>query len=219
MSNLNFKLLIIFSLFSVGCSSTKKSISSSSASVIIVDDEASNIETNYKTNSSSNAPTTEDAKSYSLLQKKYAGYLRIAPEDIKNIRLYSFIDNWMGTPYLWGGTTKYGIDCSAFVQKLIDYVYEVNIPRTSIEQFYTNWIELFGSTKYLSEGDMIFFRTISGTTVSHIGFYLKNNMFVNSSSSRGVSIANLNDPYWKKKYVAAGRIKSSMLTNYKKATR
>lgn len=219
MSNFNFKLLILFSLFSVGCSSTKKSSSSSSASVIIVDDGATNIETGPKTISSPTAPAARDAIFYSSLQKKYAAYLKLEPQEITNVRLYSFIDNWMGTPYLWGGTTKNGIDCSAFVQKLIDYVYDVNIPRTSIDQFYTNWIELFGSTKYLSEGDMIFFRTIPGTTVSHIGFYLKNNMFVNSSSSKGVSIANLNDPYWKKKYVAAGRIKSSMLINYKKTPR
>jgi len=130
--------------------------------------------------------------------------------------LYRFIDNWLYTPYLWGGTSKSGIDCSAFVQKLLEYVYQINLPRTSIEQFYTDWIELYISKQYLSEGDLIFFKTIDGNPVTHIGFYLKNRMFVNSSSSKGVSIASLDDAYWKKRFVAAGRIKSSMLSNYKK---
>lgn len=141
------------------------------------------------------------------LRNKYAKMLGINPSDIHNIKLYKFIDEWLGTPYLWGGTTKKGIDCSAFVQKLYDYVYDIHIPRTSIEQFFTNDVESFGSARYLSEGDMVFFKTIKGTLVSHVGFYLGNHKFVNASSHGGVCIGDLTNPYWSEKFVVAGRIR------------
>ena len=141
------------------------------------------------------------------IQIRYAGYLKIEPQQIQNIKLYSFIDQWMATPYKWGGTDAAGIDCSAFIQRVLAQVYNIQIPRTSVQQFFNEWIDKFGSTEYLSEGDLVFFRTDNEKLISHVGMYLKNRMFVNSSSSKGVSIACLDDPYWKSKYVAAGRIK------------
>jgi NlpC/P60 family len=141
------------------------------------------------------------------IQVRYAGYLKIEPQQIQNIRLYSFIDQWMATPYKWGGTDATGIDCSAFIQRVLAEVYNIQIPRTSVQQFFNDWIEKFGSAEYLSEGDLVFFRTDNEKLISHVGMYLKNRMFVNSSSSKGVSIACLDDPYWKRCYVAAGRIK------------
>lgn len=141
-----------------------------------------------------------------LIKKKYARQLGLSPDSIKNINLYKFLDTWMNTPYLWGGTTKKGIDCSAFMQRLLAEVYYIKIPRTSYEQFFTNNVEPFGSRHYLSEGDLVFFRTMKGKAISHVGFYLGNDKFVNAASSKGVSFGNLNDPYWRSKYVAAGRV-------------
>jgi cell wall-associated NlpC family hydrolase len=141
------------------------------------------------------------------IQVRYAGYLKIEPQQIQNIKLYSFIDQWMATPYKWGGTDASGIDCSAFIQRALAEVYSIQIPRTSVQQFFNDWIDKFGSTEYLSEGDLVFFRTDNEKLISHVGMYLKNRMFVNSSSSKGVSIGCLDDPYWKRCYVAAGRIK------------
>ncbi len=155
-------------------------------------------------------------KDYDALQKKYASYLKIQPDQISNIRLYQFIDEWLNTPYLWGGTTKRGVDCSSLIQQLLQDVYSITIPRTSVDQFFAQWIDKFGSTQYLSEGDLVFFRTNKEKIVSHVGLYLGNRMFVNSSSSKGVSIANLDDPYWRRMYVGAGRIKVNMLPGYKK---
>ena len=144
---------------------------------------------------------------YNSLQIKYAAYLKTEPQQIQNIRLYSFIDQWLATPYKWGGTTEKGIDCSAFMQRLLSDVYNIQIPRTSVQQFFDDWIDRFGSSAYLSEGDLVFFRTEDDKLISHVGMYLQNRMFVNSSSSKGVSIACLDDAYWKRCYVAAGRIK------------
>jgi len=141
------------------------------------------------------------------LQVKYAGYIKVAPDSITHLKLYRFIDEWLHTPYLWGGTTKRGIDCSAFIQRLFSDVYDIEIPRVSVDQFLADDVEPYGSIKYLKEGDLIFFRTMQGRLVSHVAMYLGNDYFVNSSSTNGVSIAKLHSPYWQKRYAACGRIK------------
>lgn len=141
------------------------------------------------------------------LRVKYAAWLKTDPDSLKNMTLYQFIDKWMKTPYRWGGTDEKGIDCSAFMQRLLQDVYNIPVPRTSVEQFFTKNIEPFHDSHYFAEGDLVFFATIPGKPVSHVGFYLQNRVFVNASSSQGVSLANLDDPYWKKRYVAAGRVK------------
>lgn len=140
------------------------------------------------------------------LKNKYAAYLKVSPDKITDIKLYEFIDEWLYTPYLWAGTTKNGIDCSAFIQRLFTDVYRIRIPRTSVQQFFTQNVERFRGRPALAKGDLIFFKTIPGTSVSHVGMYLDNGRFVNSSSSKGVSIASLNDPYWLNKYVGSGRL-------------
>jgi lipoprotein Spr len=144
---------------------------------------------------------------YDTIQLKYASYLKVPPDQLKDPALYHFIERWLHTPYKWGGIDERGIDCSAFLQRLFADVYLIQIPRTSIQQFFTDKVELFKSKQYLSEGDLVFFRTMNNKFISHVGLYLHNDMFVNSSSSKGVSIASLKDPYWKKRYVAAGRFK------------
>jgi lipoprotein Spr len=141
------------------------------------------------------------------LRVKYAAWLKTIPDSLKNMTLYRFIDKWMNTPYRWGGTDEKGIDCSAFLQRLLQDVYSIPVPRTSVEQFFTKNIETFHDGHYFAEGDLVFFATIPGKPVSHVGFYLQNRVFVNASSSQGVSLASLDDPYWKKRYIAAGRVK------------
>jgi lipoprotein Spr len=200
--------ILLISLSVSACSSQKKVMNKSEEIVI-----SSPVTDTIKTSGSiTSMPASVKP---GPLQLKYAGVLKIPPEQITNIKLYSFIDNWMGTPYKWGGTNKTGIDCSAFVQKLLDTAYNIRIHRTSIEQFYANWVDLFASTKKLSEGDLVFFSTIGENVVSHVGMYLHNGIFVNSSSSLGVSLARLDDPYWKTKYVAAGRVKIESLRRIK----
>jgi cell wall-associated NlpC family hydrolase len=152
-------------------------------------------------------------KSNNPTKLKWAKKLNTSPDSIFNLKLYAFIDDWLGIPYLWGGTTRRGIDCSAFVQKLYEDVYNIYVPRTSLTQFYTTWVDVYKNTKYLEEGDMVFFKTMKNRNiVTHVGFYLHNGYFVNSSR-KGVSLGNLNDRYWASKYVAAGRLKSKKRKN------
>ena len=86
-------------------------------------------------------------------------------------------------------------------------MYEQQLPRTSIEQFYLDTRAHFTDQQYLKEGDLVFFRLRhKDKVVSHVGIYLHNGKFLGSNSPRGVEIANLNNAYWQDKYVASARL-------------
>jgi murein DD-endopeptidase / murein LD-carboxypeptidase len=189
---------LLFLLNVCGCSTCKKSTGADKYKGRVI---------SYPKNDSA-AVNGSTKKNYHKLQIEFGKKLAVAPDSIFNLRLYGFIKRWLGTPYLWGGTNASGIDCSAFVQQLYQSVYDIDIPRTSIEQFYAKWVDLYSDTKYLKEGDLVFFKTMNNyNAVTHVGFYLHNGYFVNASSSKGVSIASLYDSYWSVKYVASGRLK------------
>ena len=136
------------------------------------------------------------------LQVKYSVLLNTPVEDVTSIKMFQFIDEWYGTRYRLGGTTKKGIDCSAFSQYLFAAVYGLNLPRTAREQYkMTNRI----SRTDLTEGDLLFFNTRGG--ISHVGVYLQNNKFVHAASSEGVMISDVFDEYWVRRFIGVGRIK------------
>ncbi|MDT8858827.1 S-layer homology domain-containing protein [Alkalihalobacillus sp. MEB130] len=108
----------------------------------------------------------------------------------------------IGTPYVWGGTTPRGFDCSGFMR----YVYNqvgISLPRTTAEQYRVgNSV----SKSNLQPGDLVFFETYQ-SGASHSGVYIGNNQFVHASSSNGVSTSSINDPhYWGPRYIGAKRV-------------
>ncbi len=120
-----------------------------------------------------------------------------------NEQLYSAIQEWMGTPYKYGGTTKSGVDCSAFVGNIVRQVYKINLHRVANDMLQDVTVV---SKNELREGDLVFFTNSKGR-VSHVGIYLRDGMFAHSSTSRGVIISRLTDTYWSKHFHQAGRIR------------
>lgn len=140
-------------------------------------------------------------ESASSIQFKYAQIINCNVETIRNISLYRFIDEWMGTRYRYGGSTSKGIDCSSLAGLLIQTVYHYQLPRTCREQYYEcTKVDRSG----LQEGDLVFFNTRGG--VSHVGVYLAEGTFVHASRKNGVIISRLDDPYYDRHFISAGRI-------------
>ncbi|CAN5803002.1 hypothetical protein BH11BAC3_BH11BAC3_14490 [soil metagenome] len=140
----------------------------------------------------------------SSLQFKYALLTDRDVEELNNSQLYSFIDSWWGTRYRYGGSTRDGIDCSAFTVTLLSDVYGLESPRTAEDQY--NSCEKI-SLENLKEGDLVFFNTRrKGRSVSHVGLYLGNSYFVHSSVHDGVTISSLSDGYYSQKFISGGRL-------------
>lgn len=136
-------------------------------------------------------------------QFKYGQLLDIPVEDVRNFRLYGFIEDWYGTPYRMGGKTKDGIDCSGFVNALLSTVFQVSFNGTSAQMY--EQVRKLRSRNDLREGDLVFFR-IGHKRISHVGVYLENDRFVHASTSAGVMISDLNEAYWKRYFAGAGRV-------------
>jgi lipoprotein Spr len=144
-------------------------------------------------------------ENYPALQFKFAILENCTVEELSNPKLLVFMDYWYGAPYRYGGTSRDGIDCSAFAFLLLSSVYGVaSMPRTSREQYETC---KHISRDALQEGDLVFFHTLGGRHkgVTHVGVYLRNNKFVHASLS-GVMISDMNDGYYDKHFVGAGRV-------------
>lgn len=145
---------------------------------------------------------TVDYKKNSYILDKYSAILKASKDQMRNIKLYSFIDDWYGTKYKYGGMSKSGTDCSGFCSVLYSSVYNKQIQRTTREL--SKEINKVGKNK-LKEGDLVFFN-ISKKKNSHVGVYLKNNRFVHASTSKGVIISSLDNPYYKKTYNKGGSL-------------
>ncbi|NDF97680.1 MAG: hypothetical protein EB101_01870 [Chitinophagia bacterium] len=145
------------------------------------------------------APQIETA---SAVQLKYAVLLDTEVEQLPPSGLLEQIDPWMGVPYRSGGSSKTGIDCSAFTMQVFEQWYGWKLPRTSKQQYaFCDRADLSA----LASGDLLFYAT-RGRSVSHVGIYLGNGKFVHASVSNGVTVSDISDPYYQKRFIAAGRV-------------
>lgn len=108
---------------------------------------------------------------------------------------------YIGVPYVFGGTSPDGFDCSGFTRYVFAQ-YGVYLPRTADEQYN---VGRYVPYSMLQPGDMVFFTTYTDG-VSHSGIYVGNGNFISATSSRGVAIARIDSGYWGARYVGARRI-------------
>lgn len=112
---------------------------------------------------------------------------------------------WMGTPYGFGKADKgKAADCSGIVMQVYLDVTGKKLPRTSAKQSeYCQRIK----PKDVQVGDLVFFATgKSETKVTHVGIMLNDREFVHASSTKGVIISNMEQPYWTKAFLHFGRV-------------
>lgn len=141
----------------------------------------------------------------SIENNEFGQKLGLSQKEISNNKLFVFINDWYGVPYKYGGCQKSGVDCSCFTNLLYETVYHTKTGRSANEMYDACEKILLDEAQ---EGDLIFFK-INGNTVSHVGVYLKNNLFVHSSTSKGVIINSVDEAYYKKYFHSGGRMKHS----------
>jgi cell wall-associated NlpC family hydrolase len=112
------------------------------------------------------------------------------------------VESFLGTPYVWGGNTRRGVDCSGFT-KLVFKENGYAIPRVSRDQAKTGRAV---KQKDLKLGDLVFFDTKGEGYVTHVGFYLGGNLMAHASSSKGVIIVLFSNRYFQSRYKGARRI-------------
>ncbi|UOF89450.1 NlpC/P60 family protein [Fodinisporobacter ferrooxydans] len=118
---------------------------------------------------------------------------------LKADQMIQFSEKYLGTPYVFGGTSTSGFDCSGFIQ----FVFSQNgmqLPRTAAQMF-----QLGTPVSELQPGDLVFFSTYA-PGASHVGIYIGNRQFISATTSRGVSISSLDNPYWSPRYIGAKRL-------------
>ena len=149
-------------------------------------------------------PAAEADDQESLAKDYLSQIMGVALSATSNMKLFNFVHDWIGTPYRFGGTSRKGIDCSAFTKQLYSDVFNLNILRNSRDIFsMVNPV----SKDDLKEGDLVFFK-IHSRSISHIGIYLGNNRFAHASS-RGVAISSLDDAYYSRYFYKGGRMLES----------
>lgn len=122
-----------------------------------------------------------------------------------NHKLYLEAAEWMGVPYRVGGDSKRGTDCSGMTAQIYRKVYRTKLSRsTDGQKKESNKV----AKRNLREGDLVFFTSSrSGKKVAHVGIYLKDGKFIHASTSRGVIVSELKEPYYTKHWISGGRIR------------
>lgn len=118
-----------------------------------------------------------------------------------NNPIISYTLGWLGTPYVYGGESRSGIDCSSLVQHAFA-ANGIQLPRTAAEQA---TVGVPVAVADLQPGDRLYFSS-SRTHIDHTGIYMGDGKFIHASGSRhGVTISNLSDSFYQRIYAGARR--------------
>lgn len=139
----------------------------------------------------------------SLAYKYYSQNLAVKFDYSEDKELLETVNDWIGTPYRSGSSSKKGTDCSGFVTAVYRQVYGINLSRSSRSMFQDVQRIKKDSVR---TGDLVFFRRSPKQPIYHVGIYLKDGKFVHSATNGGVMVSSLRQPYYQRNYYAAGRV-------------
>lgn len=152
--------------------------------------KSTNIKVGQKLNVSSKTATTT----------KKTTATATATTSTNSNKVVNVAKKYLGTRYVYGGSTPSGFDCSGFVS----YVFSKSgksMGRQTAASFYKK------ATKVSNPkvGDLVFFSNTSKKGVSHVGIYIGSGKMINASGSK-VNISSIHSGYWKSKFTGYGRI-------------
>jgi cell wall-associated NlpC family hydrolase len=139
---------------------------------------------------------TEEANAL-MENKSYVAQTAAQMKSAPVHQLIAYAESYLGVPYVWGGTSPSGFDCSGFTQYVLAH-FGIDIYRTSEEQF-AEGVPV--SENDLQPGDLVFFSTYA-PGASHVGIYIGNGLMVDAQDM-GVSIDSVFNSYWGPKYLGA----------------
>jgi cell wall-associated NlpC family hydrolase len=147
-----------------------------------------------------------------LEQEKTEEKIDVPGFDYSTIRekMLMEIIKYLDTPYKYGGTTKSGIDCSAFTQNIFKDVFNIGLERSARLQF-KQGMEISEKDK-LMFGDLVFFNTRKRVKPGHVGIYIGENLFAHASSTKGVTISSIDYDYYSRRYMGARRFEINGIT-------
>lgn len=142
-----------------------------------------------------------------VLYRPQQKHLPVAEKSVSSgedvLLLKRHYEQWRGTPYVEGGMSTKGVDCSGFTALAYRNVFRVLLPRTAGEQAEIGHEVARASLK---SGDLVFFNT--GQSKKHVGIYLADDQFMHASVSKGVTLGSLDSSYWQERYWQARRLQT-----------
>jgi cell wall-associated NlpC family hydrolase len=129
---------------------------------------------------------------------KYAMFLNVPADSIKNVKLYTAVEQFSSAPYKLGGNDADGVDCSGFTCAVEKQAFGVTIPRSTSGQLAVAKLRTLANIK---AGDLVFLKSHT------VGLYLQNGFFVEVISNGGLVLSNANDPNQQQRIAGYGAMK------------
>lgn len=153
-------------------------------------------------NDTTSSRHNNDTRVASGVYKKYSDKWNVQLTGYEDAKFIEEIDTWLGTPYVYGGASKKGTDCSGMIQTMYKNLYGISLNRSANDmQKDVRFIDLNKARL----GDILFFK-INFQTVGHVALYLGDRRFIHATVNKGVMISCLDEDYYAKRYYKCGRI-------------